>query len=333
MHFAISFHSEVSVQNLSRLYPSSMTPRQHDPPQVAFTYGFQHIPRYFRLFKIASFRDPFKTPLPDNATVNVVAPPSDAHLDEYLRWCGAPKGAYRDTIPPHLFLLWSLDTIAAVVVELPYSVAGLLNQGCKLTCNSQIRRGMELHTAARVKETRETGGKVRITIEVRTGPVHDTSAVVAEVHLVTVNSKVKKEKRDDSSRAGTGRSSLPPGTETLATHRLSERAGIDCSHVTGDYNPIHVLPFAARLSGFKNVIMQGFGTFALAFEDIVHSECGGQPHFLHELDARFVGNVVLPTTLHVSIDRVDQQVFAGRGPGTEPAMVGTYSVMRHRSNL
>ena len=95
-------------------------------------------------------------------------------------------------------------------------------------------------------------------------------------------------------------SNVPESAETIAFLGLTETSGRDYAYLTGDFNPIHWIPPAARASGFPNVLLHGFGQMALASEDLIRSSSGGS---VREMDVKFISSVVLPTEIAVSVDK------------------------------
>lgn len=83
---------------------------------------------------------------------------------------------------------------------------------------------------------------------------------------------------------------LPTRPEQAAIYRLS-----------GDYNPMHVDPDAARQAGFERPILHGLCSYGMAGRAVIALLCGGQPHRLRQLNARFTGLVYPGETLQVDL--------------------------------
>ncbi len=61
--------------------------------------------------------------------------------------------------------------------------------------------------------------------------------------------------------------------------------------LSGDRNPLHVDPAAARRAGFPGPLLHGLCTFGFAARAAVAGACGGDPSRLREFGARFTGPV------------------------------------------
>lgn len=57
--------------------------------------------------------------------------------------------------------------------------------------------------------------------------------------------------------------------------------------LSGDYNPLHFDPAAARRAGFPRPILHGLATFGVAGHGLVKALCGGRPERLLAMGGRF----------------------------------------------
>lgn len=71
--------------------------------------------------------------------------------------------------------------------------------------------------------------------------------------------------------------------------------------LSGDYNPLHADPEAARAAGFDRPILHGLCSYAVACRAIVKLCCGGDASRLRALDVRFSAPVYPGETLRVDI--------------------------------
>jgi hypothetical protein len=110
----------------------------------------------------------------------------------------------------------------------------------------------------------------------------------------------------------------------LARWNLGTHVGLEFAKLTGDFNPIHWIPPAARANGFRNVINHGFSTMARAIEGLNRSLFSGDVSRLEAIDVKFTKPLVLPAKVGLYID--DDRVFVGDAPGGPAYLVGTYSV-------
>ncbi|QBI54923.1 MaoC/PaaZ C-terminal domain-containing protein [Streptomonospora litoralis] len=77
------------------------------------------------------------------------------------------------------------------------------------------------------------------------------------------------------------------GEAVGVTHRLSEEWIADYAEASGDRNPIHLDPAAARAAGFDTVIAHGMGVLGLACEEVVDRFAAGSPARVRSIGARF----------------------------------------------
>jgi acyl dehydratase len=82
----------------------------------------------------------------------------------------------------------------------------------------------------------------------------------------------------------------------------SKRAGL-IYRLSGDYNPLHIDPAAARAGGFERPILHGLATFGLVGWAVIRGLLGGKPEGLRELNGRFSAPVIPGDTLRVELWR------------------------------
>lgn len=85
--------------------------------------------------------------------------------------------------------------------------------------------------------------------------------------------------------------------EQAAVYRLS-----------GDRNPLHIDPVAARKAGFDDVFLHGLCSFGFAARALINSVGEGDPHALREIGCRFAKPVKLGAPLCTEVWRTDDQV-------------------------
>lgn len=73
--------------------------------------------------------------------------------------------------------------------------------------------------------------------------------------------------------------------------------------LSGDLNPLHVAPEAARRAGFPQPILHGLCTYALACRVVLETWCDLDPNALRAFDARFAAPVLPGDTLLVKMWR------------------------------
>jgi acyl dehydratase len=76
--------------------------------------------------------------------------------------------------------------------------------------------------------------------------------------------------------------------------------------VSGDLNPLHIDPAAARRSGLDQPVLHGLCTYAMAGRAIVRAVCGGDHRRLRFLGTRFVAPIFPGETLNFEIWRAGE---------------------------
>ncbi len=132
--------------------------------------------------------------------------------------------------------------------------------------------------------------------------------------------------RGDGGRGGSGSVVSPP-------HALPER-GPDAAHsiataqnqaliyrLSGDFNPLHVDPTAARAAGFERPILHGLCTFGVAGRSLLAMVCGGETGRVKSMDARFSSPAYPGETLTTEIWREDDGCAGFRVTAAERGVV------------
>ncbi len=107
---------------------------------------------------------------------------------------------------------------------------------------------------------------------------------------------------------------VPDDAREVARYRLSPTAGRDFAYLTGDFNPIHWIPAAARAAGFKNCILHGFATMARAIETLQDVRFSGDRSRLHAVEVKFTRPLVLPAKPGVFVGE-GGRFWVGTHPG------------------
>jgi len=84
--------------------------------------------------------------------------------------------------------------------------------------------------------------------------------------------------------------SLPTSTQTALVYRLS-----------GDFNPLHANPAAARAAGFERPILHGLATFGISCHGLMKRLCDSDPTAVRAMGGRFSAPVYPGETLCVEI--------------------------------
>ena len=262
-------------------------------------------------------------PSPGPEVTAVLPPRSAALVADYIRWTGGDRRAWKGRLPPHLFPQWGFDLMAKTLADIPYPLDKVLNQGCSYKVLAPLPSGVPLHVRAQRISLEVDERRARMTQRLVTGTAEVPDAVIAEVYIVVRLGKGK----------GKGPRREPPRVATDATEvgrlRLSARAGLDFALLTGDFNPIHWIPLAAKAAGFKRPILHGFGTLACAVESITRNRLAGRVDRIDSVDVRFLKPLVLPAKLGVYVGQADghHTLAVGVAPGGPAFMLGRYTTV------
>lgn len=207
-------------------------------------------------------------------------------IDAYVDWSEGNPGDYQDQLPPHLFPQWGFALIGRTLANIPYKMTAVLNQGCRIVVNQPLPRDQPLQLKARLEAIEDDGYKARIHQRLITGTRDAPEALIADLFAVVVLKKkesLKHRSADDE---------VP--LEQIGSWQAGANAGRDFALLTGDFNPIHWIAPYAKMAGFKNKILHGFGSLARSFE-ILQAQNGP----IAQIDVRFVRPLVLPASTTV----------------------------------
>lgn len=267
-------------------------------------------------------------------------PPRDPELvARYLEHLGATSD-WGKNLPSHFFPQWTFPALAKTLERIPYPLADLLNGGATMRCRAALPMGESLTTRARLMRIDDDGRRAVMHQALTTGTPSAPDALEVEFRAI-VRLKSRPPGGRDTAREGQGGESagragrekptVPTDhTREIGRWTLSPGSGLEFALLTGDFNPIHWVPVAARAAGFGNTILHGFASMSRAAEAL-GSELGG-PLALGVLDARFVQPLVLPRfegdpkgVGSIGCYVRDQEVFVGTAPGGPAFMVGTFA--------
>jgi hypothetical protein len=247
-------------------------------------------------------------------------PPRPADLvRDYLRHVGSDPGAYRGTLPAHLFPQWGFGLTFKTLDGIPYPLARVMNAGCRLEMRRPLPAEEPLQVRARLASIDDNGRRAVLAGEITTGTRSAPEALLAEVYSVVPLGEPKHQK------GGRDTPRVPARARELGFWRLRQNEGFEFAQLTGDFNPIHWVPRYARAFGFRNVILHGFSTLARAIEGLNRGLFAGRVDRLRVVDVKFTRPVVLPAAVGLYIDGRGG-VFVGDAPGGPAYMTGTYEI-------
>jgi acyl dehydratase len=89
---------------------------------------------------------------------------------------------------------------------------------------------------------------------------------------------------------------------TLSEWDLPGNLGRRYARVSGDFNPIHLWPWSARLLGFRRPLLHGFCTQAVVAHALIAELLGGDPRALRRLQISFRAPLFLPARIRLLVE-------------------------------
>lgn len=257
--------------------------------------------------------------LPAGWIEEVLPPRPESLVRDYIRHVGGDPGWYRGVLPAHMFPQWSFPLLARALAHLPYPTTRIVNAGCRIEVRAPLPANEPLRVKARLESIDDDGRRALIVQRIVTGTAKQPEAVVAELRAI-----VPLARRDGAGKKpASARHAVPLEAKEIAFLRLRPTAGRDFAALTGDVNPIHWFPPAARAAGFRGCILHGFGTLARTVEALNRRVFAGDPGALSMIDVRFVRPLVLPASVGVYVTR-SGEAFVGDAPGGVAYLEGRY---------
>ena len=265
-------------------------------------------------------RRPKETPsLPGPLFEETVPPLPEALRVDFARWCGAATGAWDAEVPPWMFPQWGLPLLAKTLSDIPWPVAKVVNQGCRITRTGPLPVGEPLQVTAQLVEIEQTERRARMHQRLTTGPASAPEALVADIYAVVPLARPGSGTRRDPA-------TVPSDYEQMGTVLAGARAGWEFALLTGDFNPLHWLGPYAKAAGFGGVILHGFGTLARSAQLVLDAWLDGEPERLDSIDVRFVRPLRLPASTDVFLGPEEgstRPIAVGDGPGETAQVLGT----------
>jgi hypothetical protein len=197
----------------------------------------------------------------------------------------------------------------------------LLNGGCRMVIHRTMPVDEPLEVSAQLVGIDDDGRRAIMHLRLMTGTRSAPDALEVDFQAVV------RLKRGGSGEGTRARPTVPEDAELLARWSLDGRAGLDFALLTGDFNPIHWVPMAAKAAGFGSTILHGFASMARSVEVLAarHPTVQGPSGLgLRAIEVRFVKPLVLPA--EVGLYRQGQALSVGPAPGAEAFMVGHYAL-------
>lgn len=261
-------------------------------------------------------------PLPGPLLTARVPPRDPVLVDAFLQHVGSRAGTWDGALPPHFFPQWVFPLLSRALEGLPYPPLGMLNGGCHLVINKPLPMGEAIDIEVQLTNIVDDGRLAIITERCVTGTATAPNALEIEFHPIARLASKGKGGKSDGAKGATKKDKpiVPLGAREIGRWKLSSRAGFEFALLTGDFNPIHWIPAAAKAAGFKSTILHGFASMTRVVEALVQ----GDGARLGELDVRFVKPLVLPAEVGAYVE--GDAVYVGERPGAEANMTGRFGL-------
>jgi len=226
---------------------------------------------------------PRPTSLPQATTFapvrRLIAAPPQALISHFLDWCNRPDTSPA-TLPPDMVGQWSLPLVSQLLLQLPFSLTRIINQGVSMQLHADLPRGVPLQVQAQFEEIASAGGWIRLCVLIRTGTQARENLLETRLHMRIRASEQRIEKSLPVARA-------QPRWQSLGSWQADADDGLRLALLTGDFNPIHWCAPVARRSVFRGKVLHGFGSLARSYGLLAGTG-------MRELEVRFLRPVPLP---------------------------------------
>lgn len=242
-------------------------------------------------------------------------------IKAYVANVGGDPSAYKNTLPAHFFPQWGFGLAAATLAGVPYPISKVLNGGCNYELRKAIPANEPLTVTARLESIDDNGSRAVLQQRVITSTPSAKDALIADLFAIVPLPK-KKGANGGGKKEAKEQPTVPSDAKEIGFLEVGAKAGLDFAKLTGDFNPIHWIPAAARASGFPNVILHGFGTMARTIETLNRGLFAGDVNRIKKWNCRFTKPLVLPAAAGVFVKGND--VFVGVAQGAPAYLVGSF---------
>jgi acyl dehydratase len=282
--------------------------------------------------------------LPGPEVTAEIAAPSAALVRDYARAVGAAPDSYRrpPTVPAHLFPQWTFPVAARALRGLPYSMARLLNAGCRLEVNAPIPAGAPLTVRAQLLDVQANERRALLHERVITDAPDAPQAVVVDLYAVAPIAARGADGRTNTGGAAPrvkkgagegGSPSVPHGARELARLHVGRRAGLAYACLTGDFNPVHWVTTYARAAGFAGPILHGFALLARTIEALGRALFAGATERIRVIDVKFKRPLVLGNDVDVGLYLDGRHGDEIPDPAPAPGRPGRFGGLPARSAI
>lgn len=208
----------------------------------------------------------------------------DALLNRrFQQWAGFQQTTTTLT-PPLLVSQTLLSAVATLTSYCPYPLLNVLNQGLKLTVLDTIQPNQPFSITGQLVDASDDGYRAKIHSHVAL----NNESGKAILSMDAFAAVMLKSRPQNSLKKQTDAIAW----QTIDSWQMPERAGMEFFLLTGDFNPIHTVPWLAKRTRFAGCIMHGYGAFSKIYAAIEN-----QGVRIQEIETRFIKPIPLPTPL------------------------------------
>ena len=200
----------------------------------------------------------------------------------HVRRYSAAFGFVDEAVPiTYLYLLAQRAQLATLVERpIPFRIPGLIHVENRLTIESEIDPDAALALATDVSlPPPAANGAVMCVLETRAFAGEQLAFTCISTYLIKRGSRTERSSAQPT----------PAVREPMGSWKLSSSAGRAYAALSGDWNPIHLWPWTARLMGMREPIIHGMHSVAQACAML--GQARGQR--VTRLDSRFKAPVPL----------------------------------------
>lgn len=193
-----------------------------------------------------------------------VAPlvPDAAHVAAFRQVCGTPQSTSLPLLFPHV-LAAPLHFAILMAKPFPYKALGLVHVSNQVTSFRPIASTEALSLRTWVEGPRKVARGVLFDLMTR---VESRGECVWESVSTIIRIERAAPPRQGPPAAPT--SGIEPGPSRTAMWRLPKDMGRRYAKVSGDFNPIHLTAWSAKLFGFKRAIVHGMWAFSRTLAEV-----------------------------------------------------------------
>jgi acyl dehydratase len=194
--------------------------------------------------------------------------------------------------------------------DFPYPLAGMVHAAERLQRLGPIEVGADLAIEVELRPDPPTRSGARLL-------TLDTVFLQRDQPVAQTQSRYLARRGGGSGKPSAGGAKVDPAPlPEIARYPLAADAGRRYARLSGDYNPIHLWPWTARLLGFRRPIIHGMHSLGRTLA-LLQQHQGGA---IDQIDARFTAPLALPAEV---VLHAEDGKFELRGGG-KCAVSGSY---------